>query len=73
MHTQVGFSAVHPLVLMLPFRPGPLLWLFASIHPLVPDDIQTLVWSFSMLIEIGSLADTLSVSLAKFRASVSPI
>lgn len=37
-----GFSAVHPLVLMLPSQPGLFLCLFACIHPLVPSDIQTL-------------------------------
>lgn len=70
-----GFSAVHPLVLMLPSQPGLFLCLFACIHPLVPSDIQTLAWPFSMLVETGSVssADTFSVSLVKFRTSVSPI
>lgn len=66
-------SAVHPLVLMLPSQPSLFPWLFACIHPLVPNDIQTLAWPFSLLVEMGSLADTPSVYLAKFRASVSPI
>lgn len=63
-----GFSAVNPLVLMLPSWLGIFPQLFACMYPLVPNDIQTLVWSFGLLTEIGSLADSLSVSLAKFRS-----
>lgn len=51
-HTlEWGFSGVHPLMLMLPSRPGLSLWLCACIHPLVPNDIQTLAWPFSMLVK----------------------